>query len=40
MDIDLKELSISEVQRIVGQLINTDESRVVKSATVKDFKIL
>jgi hypothetical protein len=40
MDIDLKELSISEVQRIVGQLINADESRVVKSATVKDFKIL
>ena len=40
LDVDLKELSLAELQRIIRQLIATDDSRVVKEAKVKDFKIL
>ncbi len=39
LEIDLSELSISEIQRIIKQLIDTDESRVVRDATVTDFRI-
>lgn len=40
LDVDLKEMSLAELQRIIRQLIATDESRVVKEAKVKDFKIV
>ncbi|MFP4302905.1 MAG: hypothetical protein ACLFPW_12065, partial [Spirochaetaceae bacterium] len=40
LDLDLKELSLAELQRIIRQLVSTDESRVVKEAKVKEFKIL
>ncbi len=40
LDVDLKELSVAELQKIIRQLIATDESRVVKEAKVKDFKIV
>lgn len=40
LDVDLKELSLAELQRLIRQLVNADESRVVKEAKVKDFKIV
>lgn len=40
LDMDLKELSLAELQRIIRQLVATDESRVVKEAKVKNFKIV
>jgi hypothetical protein len=40
LDVDLKELSLAELQRIIRQLVSTDESRVVKEAKVKNFKIV
>ena len=40
MELDLKSLSFAEIQRIIKQLVETNESRMVKNATVKDFKIL
>lgn len=40
LDVDLKELSLAELQRVIRQLVATDESRVVKEAKVKSFKIV
>ncbi|MFP4329614.1 MAG: hypothetical protein ACLFP6_02740 [Spirochaetaceae bacterium] len=39
LDVDLKELSLSELQRIVRQLFAADESRVVRKAKVTDIRI-
>lgn len=40
MDIDMRELSIAEIRRIIDQLVSADETRVVKNVTVQDFEIV
>ena len=40
MEIDMTELSIAEVRRIIEQLVSADETRVVKGTKVTDFEIL
>jgi hypothetical protein len=40
MEIDMTELSIAEVRRIIDQLVSADETRVVKGTKVTDFEIL
>jgi hypothetical protein len=40
MDLDLSKLSLGEVRKIVEQIIQAEQSKVVKSTKVTGFEIL
>ncbi len=40
MEVDLKELSIAELQKLIKQVVKDDESKVIKKTRVVNFEIL
>lgn len=40
MEVDLKELSIAELQKLIKQVVKNDDSRVIKKTRVVNFEIL
>lgn len=40
MEIDLKELSITELRKLIAQAIDKDESRVIKDTRVVGFEVV
>lgn len=40
VDIDLKEMSIAEVRKIIQQVVSADQSRMVKDVQVTNVKLL
>ena len=40
MELDLKKLSLSELRKLIEQVVRTEESEVVKETKVVNFEIL
>ncbi|MCA1755135.1 MAG: hypothetical protein LC641_10635 [Spirochaeta sp.] len=40
MELDLKELNISELKKLIKQVMEPEQSNVIKETRVVDFKIL
>jgi len=40
MELDLKKLSLSELRKLIEQVVKTDESEVIKETKVVNFEIL
>lgn len=40
MEIDLKELSITELRKLIAQVIDKDGSKVIKDTRVVGFEVL
>ncbi|GEM_PF-5011110 len=40
MDLDLKQLSLSELRKLIEQVVRADDSEVVKETKVVNFEIL
>ncbi len=40
MELDLKKLSLSELRKLIEQVVKTDESEVIKETKVVHFEIL
>ncbi len=40
MEVDLKELSITELQKLIKQVVKNDDSRVIKKTRVVSFEVL
>ena len=40
MEVDLKELSITELRKLIKHVVKNDDSRVIKKTRVVNFEIL
>lgn len=40
MEVDLKQISLTELRKLIQQVVNTEDSRVVKKTRVVNFEIV
>ncbi len=40
MEVDLKQINLTELRKLIQQVVNTEESKVVKKTRVVNFEIV